>query len=385
MHPDVVVIGGGIVGCACAYYLACAGVRVRLIERGRLGAGASHAGMSHVVTWEEPEPHLELARASDRLYRTLGQELGADLEYRQTGSIAIVEKPESVPGMAAMIGRLKAWGLDCCLLTRNELLAMEPNLAPDVAGGAYFPTDAQVNPLYTTQALARTARDRGATITPFTEAIGIALDATGRRVEAVVTRNERIETGCVVNAAGAWAGQVAAWAGLEAPIRPRKGTLVVTAPVPGDLMNCKVILAAGYMDAVRSGGGGAAVAANVQQVGNGNLLLGSSREFVGFDVTVDPAVAQLMISRCLRFFPRLAGVTAIRMWAGLRPYTPDLLPVIGPAPHAEGFFMAAGHEGIGITEAPITGLLVSQLVTGQPPEVSVEAFSPGRFAGQSGG
>ncbi len=111
--------------------------------------------MSHIVTWEEPEPHLELARASNRLYQTLGDELAADLEYRRTGSIAIVEKAESLPGMAAMVGRLQAWGLDCRLLSREELLAMEPNLAPDVAGGAYFPTDAQVNPLYTTRALAR--------------------------------------------------------------------------------------------------------------------------------------------------------------------------------------------------------------------------------------
>ncbi len=187
-----------------------------------------------------------------------------------------------------------------------------------------------------------------------------------------------------MNAAGAYAGQVAAWAGLEIPIRPRKGTLVITAPAPDNTMNCKVILAAGYMDAVRDGGSGVAVAANVQQLGNGNLLLGSSRQFVGFDTSVDSAVVGLMVARCLRFFPALAGLTAIRMWAGLRPYTPDLLPVIGAAVDAPGFYMAAGHEGIGITEAPITGLLVSQMLTGAPVEVSVDAFAPARFTTSSG-
>ena len=159
---------------------------------------------------------------------------------------------------------------------------------------------------------------------------GIERDGTGR-VTGVLTGAGRIPAGAVVNAAGAYAGQVAAWAGLEIPIRPRKGTLVITAPAPDDMMNCKVILAAGYMDAVRDGGSGVAVAANVQQLGNGNLLLGSSRQFVGFDTSVDSAVVGLMVERCLRFFPALAGLTAIRVWAGLRPYTPDLLPVIGAA------------------------------------------------------
>jgi glycine/D-amino acid oxidase-like deaminating enzyme len=379
MYPDVVIIGGGIVGCACAYYLARAGVKARLLEAGPLGSGASRAGMSHIVTWEEPEPHLHLARASNCLYRTLGEELGADLEYRLTGSIAIVEQARSMEGMTAMIGRLQAWGLECRLLSREELLAMEPGIAPDVAGGAYFPKDAQVNPLHATRALARRAKELGASVEPFAEVIAIEQDAGGR-VQAVRTPRERVPTGCVVNAAGAWAGQVAAFAGLDIPIQPRKGTLVVTAPVPEDAMRCKVILAAGYMDAVRSGGSGVAVAANVQQVHNGNLLLGSSRQFVGFDTSVDSTVVGLMVERCLRFFPGLAGITAIRVWAGLRPYTPDLLPMIGPAAEAPGLFMAAGHEGIGITEAPITGLLISQMITGAAPEVPVAMLTPDRLA-----
>jgi D-hydroxyproline dehydrogenase subunit beta len=184
-----------------------------------------------------------------------------------------------------------------------------------------------------------------------------------------------------VIAAGAWSGEVARLAGVEMPIQPRKGTLIVTAPLPDDLLNCKVILSAGYMDSVKDGGaGGVSVAANIQQVRNGNLLLGSTRQFAGFDLRVEPEIARQVASRCLRFLPALGAVSAIRMWSGLRPYTPDLLPVIGPLSAAPGLYFAAGHEGIGITEGPITGLLISQLLTGEKTELALDRLSPDRFS-----
>jgi D-hydroxyproline dehydrogenase subunit beta len=377
MLPDVVVIGGGIAGCACAYYLSLSGVRVRLLERGPLGSGASRAGMSHVVTWEEPEMHLELARASQRLYEQLCHELPGDIEYRRTGSLAVVEDPAGMEAMAAMISRLGAWGLECHLLDSAGLAEAEPALAPGMAGGAYFPGDGQVNPLYTTQALAKAARERGAVIQTGAEVT--AVEVSHGRVAAVHTAAERIPAGAVVIAAGAWSGSLGQMAGVHLPIQPRKGTLVVTAPVPENMLRCKVILSAGYMDSIKSGGGGLAVAANIQQVKNGNLLLGSSRQFAGFDLRADPAAAGEIVSRCLRFVPGLANQTAIRIWSGLRPYTPDLLPVIGPVSAVGGLYVAAGHEGIGITEGPVTGLLISQMITGQPVEIPVGTLSPDRF------
>src|ERR1035437_5536968 len=111
MPPGVVVFGGGIVGCSCAYYLAKAGVKVHLVEKGPLGSGASKAGMMHVVTWEEPEIHLQIARMSKRLYEELSHELPFDIEFRKTGSIAIVEKPEGMVTMGETIQRLQKWGL----------------------------------------------------------------------------------------------------------------------------------------------------------------------------------------------------------------------------------------------------------------------------------
>ena len=377
--PDVVIIGGGIVGCACAFYLAREGLRVQLVERGPLGSGASQAGMSHVVTWEEPEMHLRLARASRQLYEQLQEELPLPIEYRRTGSIAVVEHAVGMEGMAAMAERLNCWGVECSLLSTAELRRLEPRLAPDLAGGAFFPGDGQVNPLLVTQALAEGARQMGAVIETGCEVTGLVLDSGRKAVSGVQTARGVIATGAVVLAAGAWSGALARLAGVELPIQPRKGTLIVTAPLPEDALRCKVVLSAGYMDSLHGGPSGVAVAANVQQVQNGNLLLGSSRQFAGFDRSVDPHVVGEIIRRCLRIMPFLAQVTSLRVWSGLRPYTPDLLPVIGEFEQVQGLYAAAGHEGIGITEAPITGRLISQLVTGQPTEVPVEQLSPGRF------
>lgn len=381
-HPDVVIIGGGIIGCACAYYLTQEGVRVRLVEKGALGSGASKAGMTHVVTWEEPEIHLRLAKESKHLYQELSQSLPLDIQYRETGSIAIVERPEGMEAFIATVHRLQTWGVRCQLLNAKELVAIEPKVAPDVGGGAYFEEDAQVNPLYATQALALAAKERGAVIDTFNEVLGIECSPESQQVIAVQTKKERIPTGCVVIAAGAWSAQIAKMVNLDVPISPRKGTLVVTTPLPEDFFHCKIILAAGYMDSVREGASsGVAVAANVQQVKNGNLLLGSSRQFVGFDDSVDPRVLSIMMKRNLRFFPALTKVTAIRTWAGFRPYTPDLLPIISAAEEAPGLYIAAGHEGIGITEAPITGKLISQIITKQTPDLPLGVLSLSRFKG----
>ncbi len=379
---DVVIIGGGIIGCACAYYLSAAGVRVRLLESGDLAEGASKAGMSHVVTWEEPAEHLALARASQRLYEQLQAELPVDIEYRKTGSLAVVERVEKLGEMIETLRRLREFGIIGQLLDAADLAHLEPNLAPGLAGGAYFPGDGMVNPLFVTQGFAQAARKLGAQISTHNPVTSFERDSSNR-VTAVQTQTENIPCGQVIIAAGAWTGQVSRLAGVILPIQPRKGTLIVTAPVPEDLLHIKVILSAAYMDSVQSGGDASesdlSVAANIQQVKNGNLLLGSSRQLVGFDRQVDPSVAGEVLASCVRIFPKLQQLSVIRMWAGLRPHTPDLLPVIGAVSSVPGLFIAAGHEGIGITEAPITGLLMRQLITGQPLEVPVEGLSPDRF------
>jgi glycine/D-amino acid oxidase-like deaminating enzyme len=377
---DVVVIGGGIVGNSCAYYLTKAGLKVHLIEKGPMGCGASKAGMMHVVSWEEPDIHLRLGRASLKLYKELNQELKIPIEFRETGSIAILENEGQFNSFTEKVERLQNWGVKCRILDNACITEMEPNIAPDIYGGVFFEEDGQVSPLYATLALAQASREKGAAIESFCEATGFEFNNEKDAITAVLTDKGRIPAGAVVIASGAWSGMVGEFAGLNIPVQPRKGNLAVTVPVPDDIVNCKVVLAASYMDTVHSGGStGVSIAANIQQAGNGNLVLGSSRQFIGFDAEVDPMVISRMLKQCLRFYPILKDISVIRTWSGFRPYTPDLLPIISSVEGIRGMYLATGHEGIGITEGPITGKLITQMITGQPLEFPLDAVSFSRF------
>jgi len=378
MMPDVVIIGGGIIGCSCAYYLSAAGLKVHLLEKGAIGSGASKAGMCHIVTWEEPAIHLKLELASKKLYDGLKDVLPIDIEYRPTGSLALIDSESTFLQMSEMTHRLRARGHICEMLTGEEMLKREPFLSPVLFGGAYFDDDVQVNPMRATNALAMGARNLGAVIEPYAEVMRIELNEQKNRVEAVVTQSGRIPTKSVVNAAGAWAGSIGEMVGLEIPIIPRKGHLAITEPVPVEFLHHKTLFSAGYLDAVMAGDD-LAVACNIQQTPNGHLLLGSSRQFVGFNTNVDPAVLSPMLNLSVKYFPFLSKVKVIRTWAGLRPYTPDLLPIISSVSELDGYYIAAGHEGLGITEGPITGKLITQLITKGEPDIALDALSYSRF------
>ena len=189
---------------------------------------------------------------------------------------------------------------------------------------------------------------------------------------------ERIGADAVVLAAGPWSAQLAASAGLELPLEPRKGQLVqLAAPRPG-LVNHKVVDGS-YLHAVASADGGLAISTVVETTWEGDILVGSSRERRGFDTTVDPAVGAALVARAARLFPRLAQLPVAAAWAGLRPWLPDHLPAIGPSRAVPGLWLATGHEGAGVALGPVTGRLVAQLYTGEPPLVDPAPFDPDRF------
>jgi sarcosine oxidase subunit beta len=375
---DVVVIGGGIIGSCCAYYLAKQGLKVILVERGEICSEASKSCQGHLFLWELPEINVRLGRESKKLYHQIADELDVDFELRNTGSMSVAESPQGLETLKNTIDELHRYGVKCELLDAKEFVKREPNISPGIEGGGYFPEDGQLNPLLTTIAIAQAAKKMGAELLTNTEVTGIELSKDKSKVAAIITNNGKIETSKVVNAAGAWSGQIGDMVGINIPVIPRKGNLLVVENVPDNFINCKIILASGYLDSLK-GDKKVAVAANVQQTKEGNLLLGSSREFVGFDKNVNPEVISQIARRCIKFFPALAGLNTIRSWAGLRPFSPDMLPIISDSP-IDGLYVASGHEGVGITMGPITGKLITQIITKQKTDLPVEQLSVNRFA-----
>jgi sarcosine oxidase subunit beta len=377
-NSDVVVIGGGIVGSCCAYYLAKAGLKVKLVERGSICTESSKACQGHLFLWELPEINVKLGRESKKLYHQLAEELDIDIELRDTGSMSVAENPAGLNTLKTTIDELHKYGVKCELLDAKEFIKREPNISPQIVGGGYFPEDGQLNPLLTTIAIAMAAQKMGVEILTNTEVVGIELSKDKSSVKAIITSRGKIETSTVVNAAGAWSGLIGEMVGVNIPVIPRKGNLLVVGNVPDNFINCKIILASGYLDSLK-GDKKVAVAANVQQTSDGSLLLGSSREFAGFDKAVNPEVISQIAKRCIKFFPALAGMQTIRSWAGLRPYSPDMLPIISDSA-VKGFYVASGHEGVGITMGPITGKLITQIIMKQKTDLPVEQLNVSRFA-----
>ena len=377
-NPDVVVIGGGIVGSCCAYYLAKAGLKVKLVERGSICTESSKACQGHLFLWEMPEINLRLGKAGKNLYWQIKDDVDIDIELRNTGSMSIAEKPEDLETLGKTVKELQALGVPCEIFGAKELQKREPNITKDLAGGAFFPDDGQLNPLLTTIAITKAAQRYGAEITDYCEVTGIELSNDKKKVSAIETTKGKISTKYVVNAAGAWSGQIGEMVGINIPVVPRKGNLLLVENVPQDFINCKIIIASGYLASLK-GDSKVAVAANVQQTKEGNLLLGSSREFAGFDKAVNPEVISQIAKRCLRFFPSLSRLQTIRSWAGLRPYSPDMLPIISDSA-VEGFLVATGHEGCGITMGPITGKLITQMIKKEKTDLLVEQLTVSRFA-----
>jgi sarcosine oxidase subunit beta len=380
-NPDVLVIGSGIVGCCATYYLAKAGLDVVMVDQSNIGSGASKAGMTHVATWHGPKIIAELSLASNRLYQEFSQASDIDIELRKTGGLIVMENERDQAAFMEEIKPFAGWGVKYEVFSAKEVREFEPNLAPHVLGGIYFLEDLQVNILLLTQALAHEARKYGATIEPFCQVTGMEMSPKDHSIESVATTKGTISAKHVVIAAGAWSGLIGKMAGIDVPIRPRKGTLVLTEPVPDSMLIHKGIISAGYLTSVHDTKTGGVVGSQViYQMQNGNMLLGSSREFSGFDTSVDPVVVATIVARCIRIMPALGTVSAIRSWSGLRPFCEDMLPIISAVDEVPGLYIASGHEGIGVTEGPISGKLIAQLITGEKPNIDISSLAFSRFA-----
>jgi glycine/D-amino acid oxidase-like deaminating enzyme len=380
---DVVVVGGGIVGAAVAYHATAAGLRVAVVERGGIAGGTSAACEGNILTSDKgPGPELDLAIRSARIWAEMADDLGPEgFEYVTKGSVVVARTPDGAAALRAFTAAQRGAGVEVRDVDPAGLRELEPNLSPAIAGGAWYPADTQVQPMLATARLLERARSLGATIHHGTAVTGI-LRGEGGRVTGVTTGAPTlpaIGARWVVNAAGTWAGEVAALAGAPIPVLPRRGFILVTEPLPRLVRH--TLYTAEYVANVASSSEALQTSLVVEGTRSGTILIGASRERVGFDRAFSPLVVRTLASLAVEVLPCLAEVALLRTYLGFRPYCPDHLPVIGEDPRAPGLIHAAGHEGAGIGLAAATGRLVAQIAAGVRPELDLAPFRPERFAG----
>jgi glycine/D-amino acid oxidase-like deaminating enzyme len=359
---DAIVIGGGIVGAACACELARAGLQVLVLDDRR--AGATAAGMGHLVVMDDNPAELALTRHSLDLWRQWSTELDADCAWHPCGTLWLAANADEMAAAEDKQARLRAHGVACDLVDAATLRTLEPELRDGLHGALRVSGDSAVYaPNAARWLLGRYPRQVRVLNTE-------ALEIDGDRVR--VTGGSWLHADAVVLASGIHARQLCP----ELPLRAKKGQLLITDRYPGRVRHQLVEL--GYVASAHDSSG-ASVAFNVQPRPTGQLLIGSSREFDHTSPHVDDAMLARMLDRALGYMPGLASLNAIRCWTGVRAATPDGLPLLGPHPERPGLWLATGHEGLGVTTAPASATLLAAMIAGAPCELDPRAYLPQRF------
>lgn len=368
-RPDVVVVGAGVVGAACALALARERMRVLLLDAHFPGGGSTAAGMGHIVVMDDSPAQLALTALSRERWAALAPELPSACEDEASGTLWLAGSDEELHAAAAKREVYVRHGCAAELLDGGALAALEPALRPGLAGALLVPGDRVLYPPAAARWFAERAVALGAELRApcAAQAIGPGWVRVRDAGGAAIT----IAAGAVVNAAGIDAPALTP--GL--PVVPRKGHLLITDRYPGLVRHQLVEL--GYLQSAHTMTA-SSVAFNVQPRTTGQLLIGSSRELVGRDAAINRVVMEAMLDRAVEMLPALAGCAAIRAWTGFRPATPDKLPLIGAWDPVDRLWIAAGHEGLGITMATGTAELLAAMIAGRTPPIDAAPFRPGR-------
>ena len=359
---DLIVAGAGIVGASCANEASIAGLRVAIVEPGPVGGGATACSMGHLVAMDDDPAELALARYSLRRWEAFAHL--AEAEFSRCGTLWVARDDGEVAGIAARVARLNAAGGEAHAVDARTLYELEPALAAGLAGGMLVPAEAVVYPPRVAQHLVRCAQQRGARLHA-----GRSVRRLGRA--SVTLDDGSLLTGPVLLATGCALPRLLP----QLPLRPRKGHLLITERYPGLLRH--QVLELGYADSAH-GDAASSVAFNVQPRPTGQLLVGSSREFDVEDPAVSPAMLQRMLRHAFRFMPALRQLQGLRAWTGLRPATPDGRPYLGAVPGHPDLWVAAGHEGLGVTTALGSARLLIDLLLGHAPAIDPAPYSPAR-------
>lgn len=383
--PDVIVVGGGIMGTSTAYYLAGKGIRVMLLEMSDIAGGTSGAcDRAIMIQSKNPGPLLNMALASAAIYRYLEEELGETLEYNRKGGMIVIERAEELSVMKHIVARQREAGIDVKLIGREEALRRQPALSPHITGATWWDGDADVNPVSVCLALARAARARGAQLMTGVKVNGLIREKN--RVVGVSTRQGKVRAEKTVLAAGVWTPALGKSAGVNIPVVPRKGQILVSEKIPplitGNVLSASYIACKHNPRLAEEAGEREkklGLGLSLGQTRSGNLLIGGTREFAGYDRSTSSEAIMAVAANAARLFPELKRVRIIRSFAGLRPYTPDGLPLLGQVAGRPGMYVAAGHEGDGVALGPVTGKIMADLIAENKVEWDLTPFNPERF------
>ena len=373
LRTEVVIIGAGIVGAMCAYYVNRAGLKAIVIDRGTVASGTTGAGEGNImVSDKSPGPELELALKSRDMWFEVAHDLGNEFELVAKGGLAVSRGDAS--SLFELSNSQSIAGVQTKRVGASEIQELEPFISKAIQNGVHYPQDAQCQPMLAAAHILRQLQRRGLEFIGHQEVLMIE-----RKSENLTVRTSTLEiqSDFVVNAAGTWAGEIARLAGSELPIMPRRGFILVTAPLP-KYVNHKVY-DSDYVDNVASSDADLQTSTVIEGTQSGTILIGASRERVGFDKSISVSVIQRLARQATSLFPILAGAQLLRVYNGFRPYSPDHLPVIGADSLIPGLFHCAGHEGAGIGLSAGSGKVIAQLIKNETPIVNPEPFSPARF------
>ena len=367
-QPDVVIIGGGAIGCSAAYYLRSEGLEVALVDKGPVAREASWASAGIIGPSSHPQGDpwfLQATRLSRQLYDDLNpvlfEETGRWMGYGGRGSMTLAMSPGEAAEAEADAERESAAGVALEVLTGSEARRREPALPENLEAVILHPEGRFLDARNYTATIARAAQLKGVKMRPGWPVTALLWD--GSRVTGVRSGAERLGAGWVINASGAWAGILDP--GLAAPIAPDHGQIMsVEGPAPGLRHTLHRWGSYGY----------------ITPRPDGRVVVGATHEEIGFRKQITPAGLSYLAGVVSKVLPGLRDQAMLDIWTGLRPATPDTLPIIGPDPRAAGGFLwAAGHSSSGIMQAPATAKVLTDLVLGRKPRIPLDRVGIERF------
>ena len=373
--PDAIVIGAGIVGASSALSLTNAGLKVLVIDRGAVSSGTTGAGEGHIlVSDKDPGPELTLALRSRDLWFEMQEDVGDTFELEAKGGV-VVARNEDGP-LLKLAAEQSEHGVRIQKLDHASLHELEPYLHPEFHSGVFYPQDAQCQPMLAAAQVIRTVIARGGEFISQAKVTRIIVE--NGSVAGVETSQGIFRAPIIVNATGTWAGELAEMAGSHLPIAPRKGFILVTEPTKKYVFH--KVYDSDYVSNVASSNADLQTSTVVEGTRSGTILIGASRERIGFDGSMNYEILRRLAAQATSLFPVLRDVQLLRAYRGFRPYAPDHLPVIGEDSKVRGLWHSAGHEGAGIGLAPGSAALITDAILGRDSFMDGSPFSPHRFA-----